>query len=108
MTLLTDVVAGFAFLAFETSRLFAKGTALLVENLPAAVLWALGTLLAVLGRVVAVVLWPVTTIAAVLLVVFSPVIYTVSYIVAPVFWVASLVPKLEVSSSVPYLGDQDR
>lgn len=45
--------------------------------------------------------WPVSILFDVILVLLSPVFYTVRYCLAPFFYVYSILPRLQVSATLP-------
>ncbi len=59
------------------------------------------------GYVYAVIAWPFATTATVLFFLLSPVIYPVTYAFKPFFWLASLVPKIEVRDTATHLYSND-
>ena len=97
MSLLTTSVEVSANILSSLGVILLNLLLLLPSAFLVAALWTLHVLQLVLSRVFAVAIWPIATAAALVWIVFAPVIYTVSYAVAPFFYLASLLPKLEVS-----------
>jgi hypothetical protein len=102
MSLFTTSVGASANILSSLGIILLNLLLLLPSALLVATLWTLHALQLGLGRVFAVAIWPIATAAALVWIVFAPIIYTVSYTVAPFFYLASLVPKLEVSPRLSY------